>query len=140
MAEDKSDRSGVPGVALEDGLEDLVEARKMEFVGEGLGLRGLVNTFRIGDRWADIALLAALSLDVGKEQRLFAEVLSVHTGELGEMLELHSGLNHGCRQPMPADRRAELRGILEGVYGRKLADSEKCVVVYMYVHEEEEAI
>lgn len=49
-------------------------------------------------------------------------------GESAEALGLRDTFNR-----MPADRKIELRGILEGAYGRRLTDGEKRVVVYMYL-------
>lgn len=114
---------------------------QMEFVGneEELGLTGLFNTFRMGDKWVDIGpgpidLLVVDPDDLADQQVLDQPgmVLYVYSGGLDDMLELHSGLNHGCQQAMPADRKLELRRILETMYGRKLGGGELCVVLYMY--------
>ncbi len=118
------------------------EVREMEFVGEGIadGLTGLFNTFRLGEKWKDLKELEELQLvtmnntEEGAERTPLAweaTVLSIHVGELGDMLRLHAGLNHGCKQAMPADRYIELRRALHDVYGR-MADHDTCVVVYMH--------
>ena len=113
----------------------------IEFVGteEDLGLTGLFNTFRIGTKWAAIETVPGFAeLVVTEDEEChvldgFATVLSVHHGTLGEMLDLHVGLDHNTRgQNMAADKRIHLREKLESVYGRKLGDGEKCVVLYMY--------
>lgn len=116
------------------------EPRVMQFVGDlaELGLSGLFNTFRIGDKWADVNVLEELTLQVidgnNREVHILEEpavVLSVHRGRLGEMLDLHTGINHGCCGTSLTDRRIELRQALEQAYGRRLVDDEHCVVVYM---------
>lgn len=110
------------------------ETREMVFVGDPaeLGLTGHFNTFQVGSKWADLRPENEVSLIVQGHARR-AGVLAVHAGELGDMLELHAGAHHGCRQPMPADRKLELQAILSDVYGRRVQLHERCVVVYLYV-------
>ena len=121
--------------------EELQKPREIEFADQTNilnSLEGLFNTFRIGMKWADARPLEVLDLVVigdGDEDRLTLAgqsiVMSSHHGTLGEMLDMHVGLNHGCVQPMPADRKIELHKILERVYGRRLSLNEKCVVLYI---------
>ena len=129
-------------MADRDTPESDVEPREIEFadhvdiIGD---LTGLFNTFRIGMKWADAKPLEELDLvvtskDNPEDRRTLAGmvvVMSVHHGTLGDMLDLHVGLNHGCVQPMFADRKTELHGVLERVYGRRLGLGEKCVVLYI---------
>ncbi len=100
-------------------------------------LSGLFNTFRIGDRWADVAYteelyLWAYTIEGPMELKGPAIVLKTITGRLGEMLDLHVGLNHGCKGTSHEDRKIELRTVLEDAYSRKLGDDEHCVVLYMW--------
>lgn len=122
---------------VEDGL---IEARRqMEFVGSGgdLGLTGLFNTFRIGTKWADTVPLEELELieTIDGESRSLdgnTVVLAMDQGDLVDMLDKHVGLNHGVMHlPQAADKRRELRVILNKAYGQRLTDGAKCVVVYM---------
>jgi hypothetical protein len=130
-------------MAGEDG-----EPRTMEFVGSerALGIEGLFNTFRMGKKWSDASILEELQLVVeettpgrgGQPRRAkravdgHAVVLAVDQGGLADMLDKHCGLNHGVRHVAHAsDQRLALRRILENAYGRRLADGEHCVVVYI---------
>lgn len=116
------------------------KAREIEFVGGDVEEQvtcGLFNTFRIGDKWADLEKLEELDLTVvdGDDRWTLGRtvVLATDRGDLGDMLDKHVGLNHGVRHiPGAADQRLRLRNILEATYGRRLGDGEKCVVVYMY--------
>ncbi len=122
--------------AADDGV-----ARTMNFYGrvEDLGLEGMLfNTFRIGDEWLDVEELEEIELTVsdGPDAKRYsleqvAIVVRVEHGGLADMLDMHVGTNHGCVQAMPADRKIELRRVLDKAYGRKLADGEMCVVIYM---------
>ncbi len=138
--------------AREAALSDQIEdnglggvARVMEFVGKGVeaNMEGLFNTFRIGNKWADVQPMEILDINVrdsmddeprrpdSNADHAVPIVMSVHVGELGDMLQMHVGLNHGVRgQAMPEDKRLELRRILRKAYGRVL-DESKCVVVYI---------
>ena len=129
-----------PEDAAEDGIP-----RQMEFVGPVLGshekLSGLFNTFRMGKKWADATPFEYLDLVVmetkdkdAKRHTLTGDtvVLAVHQGQLGDMIELHAGLNHGCSQAMPADRKAELLSIMREVYGNGVELHHPCTVVYVH--------
>ena len=130
VIEDMTERDTQDDVPREIEFADQVNVLK--------DLSGLFNTFRMGMKWADTKPLEVLDLVVvgdGNEDRLTlagdAVVLSVYHGTLGDMLDLHVGLNYNCVQPMFADRKIELQGILERVCGRRLGLGEKCVVLYI---------
>ncbi len=115
---------------------------RMEFRGSSEeSLRGLFNTFRMGDKWADLEPGDTVDLVLTKypdnaEHELNprpAVVGAVCRGPLHDMLAMHSGLNHGCSQSQPADRRIELWRILRDMYGiENVKDGDACVVVYLY--------
>ena len=115
--------------------ETPARVRVMEFVGlkDELGLDGHFNTFRIGDKWADLKFLENLELSVVDEgaertDQLHALVMGVYAGQLDDMLELHADMNHGRSRLI-----IERRHLLETAYDTKLDGSEKCVVVYLHV-------
>ena len=61
-------------------------------------------------------------------------VQAIHTGELALLAEIHAAENHGVRHFPPPERPAELRKVMQRIYGAEITgDQAPFTVIYLEI-------
>jgi hypothetical protein len=107
-------------------VQEATHERVMDFVGVSIHTltRGLFNTIRLGNKWADLKVGEVITLASLEEHRgvpigtAIAMVAYVDLGEMRDVIRSHSALNFSVRDQRNPESRDHMLGLeLRGIYG-----------------------